>query len=196
MAHSRTGASAGTSMSSSCGGAGEGQAPLLRLIGPGLLDDLRVEHDHVGPLIVKGDDALADADHVGCHAYTAGLVVLQRLQQVGMGRSSGAAGSDFRARNASSVQISRIIGFLLACLGGSRAVLPDLRGELRRRPSRGPASEAERLPRALNICPTALYKDVRAEASRVSPNLETAPENGKETSTPRLCRYDRTVKYC
>lgn len=32
------------------------EAALLRLIGAGFLDDLRVEHDHVDTLIVKGDD--------------------------------------------------------------------------------------------------------------------------------------------
>ena len=49
-------------------GAGEGQAPLLRLIGAGPFHDLRIEHDHIAALVVEGDDALVHADHVGGHA--------------------------------------------------------------------------------------------------------------------------------
>ena len=54
--------------------AGEGQAALLGLIRPGLLNDDRIEHDHVFALVVEGNDAFVDADHVGCHAHTAILV--------------------------------------------------------------------------------------------------------------------------
>ena len=64
-------------------GTGEGETALLRLIGAGLFDDFRVKHDHVGALVVKGNDPFVHADHVGCHAHTAGLVVLQGFQQVG-----------------------------------------------------------------------------------------------------------------
>ena len=62
--------------------AGEGKTALLRLVRSGFLDDLRVEHDHVLALVVKGDDPLVNADHVGRHAHTAGLVSVQGIQQV------------------------------------------------------------------------------------------------------------------
>ena len=62
--------------------AGEGQAALLSLIRPGLLDDDGIEHDHVFALVVKGDDALVDADHIRRHAYTAILMGDQCIQQI------------------------------------------------------------------------------------------------------------------
>ena len=61
----------------------EGEAALLRVIGTGLLDNLRVKHDQIVPVVVKNDDPLVYADHVGRHTYTAGLVIGQRLQQIG-----------------------------------------------------------------------------------------------------------------
>ena len=63
-------------------GAGEGQAPLLRLIGAGPFHDLRIEHDHIAALVVEGDDALVHADHVGRHTYAAVPVDFQCLQQI------------------------------------------------------------------------------------------------------------------
>lgn len=63
-------------------GAGEGQTALLRLVGAGTLDDHGVEHHHVSPLVVKGDDVLVHADHVGCHAHAAAFVGSQGVQQV------------------------------------------------------------------------------------------------------------------
>ena len=62
--------------------AGEGEAALLGLIRPGLPDDDGIEHHHVRPLVVKGDNALANADHVGRHAHAAVLVGGQGVQQV------------------------------------------------------------------------------------------------------------------
>ena len=62
--------------------AGEGKTALLRLVRSGFLDDLRVEHDHVLALVVKGDDPLVNADHVGRHAHTAVLVGSQGVQQI------------------------------------------------------------------------------------------------------------------
>ena len=53
---------------------GEGQAALLGLICPGLLDDDGIEHDRVFALVVKGDDAFVDANHIRCHAHTAILM--------------------------------------------------------------------------------------------------------------------------
>ena len=61
---------------------GEGEAALLGLIRPGLPDDDGIEHHHVRPLVVKGDDALIHADHVGRHAHAAVLVGGQGVQQV------------------------------------------------------------------------------------------------------------------
>ena len=63
-------------------GSGEGETALLRLIRPGFPDNLRVEQDHVFALIVKYDDPLVDADHVGRHACTAVPVGGQGVQQV------------------------------------------------------------------------------------------------------------------
>ena len=63
-------------------GASEGETALLRLIWPGLFDNLRVEHDCVLALVVKDYDPLADADHIGCHAHTAVLVGSQGVQQI------------------------------------------------------------------------------------------------------------------
>ena len=51
--------------------AGEGEAALLGLIWPGLPDDDGIEHHHVRPLVVKGDNAFTNADHVGRHAHAA-----------------------------------------------------------------------------------------------------------------------------
>ena len=62
--------------------AGERQAPLLRLVGPGLLDNDGVEHDHICAVALKGDDPLADADHIGCHPHAALPVVSQCIQQI------------------------------------------------------------------------------------------------------------------
>ena len=62
--------------------AGEGEAALLGLIRPGLPDDDGIEHHHVRPLVVEGDDALTNADHVGRHAHAARLVGDQGVQQV------------------------------------------------------------------------------------------------------------------
>ena len=62
--------------------AGEGEAALLGLIRPGLPDDDGIEHHHVRPRVVKGDDALIHADHVGRHAHAARLVGDQSVQQV------------------------------------------------------------------------------------------------------------------
>ena len=60
----------------------QGQAALLRLIGLGLPDDDGIEHDQIGPVVVKGDDALIHADHICRHADAAVLVREQRVQQV------------------------------------------------------------------------------------------------------------------
>ena len=60
----------------------EGQTAFLRLVGPGLLDDFRVEHDHISAFIVKDDDALVHANHVGCHTYAAVLVGGEGVQQI------------------------------------------------------------------------------------------------------------------
>ena len=47
-----------------------------------MLHDNGVEHDLILPVIVKDDDALVDADHVGGHAYAALPVGGQRVQQI------------------------------------------------------------------------------------------------------------------
>ena len=62
--------------------AGEGETALLRLVGAGALDDDGVEHDVIFAVVVKDDDALADADHVGGHAHAAVPVGGQGVQQV------------------------------------------------------------------------------------------------------------------
>ena len=60
----------------------EGQTALLDRIRPGLPDDDGIEHDHIFALVVKGDDALVDADHIRRHAHAAIFVGGQRIQQV------------------------------------------------------------------------------------------------------------------
>ena len=64
------------------GAAQQGQAPFLRLILPCRLHDLRVQHQLIGSLVVKGDDAHAVADHVRRHAHAGVLVGCQGVQQV------------------------------------------------------------------------------------------------------------------
>ena len=61
-------------------GTGERQAALLRLVGTGSFDDLRMKHSHVGTLSVKDDDAFVHTDHVSCHAHASLLVSFQRFQ--------------------------------------------------------------------------------------------------------------------
>ena len=62
--------------------ASEGEAALLRLVRTGFFDDLRVEHHHVTALVVKDNDPLVDADHIGCHAHATVLVGGQSVQQI------------------------------------------------------------------------------------------------------------------
>lgn len=62
--------------------AGEGQAPFLGFIGIGLLDDDGIEHDHVLAIIVKGNDAFIDANHIRRHAYAAILMSNEGVQQI------------------------------------------------------------------------------------------------------------------
>ena len=61
---------------------GKGQASFLRPICAGLPDDAWVEHDHILALVIKSDDAFVYADHVRCHADTAGFVGNQRVQKI------------------------------------------------------------------------------------------------------------------
>lgn len=60
----------------------KGQTALLGLVGLGLLDNLGIEHHHILAVIIKGNDALVDPNHVGSHAHTAVLVGNQRFQQI------------------------------------------------------------------------------------------------------------------
>ena len=60
----------------------EGEAAFFRFIRGGLLHDDGVKHDQVFALIIKRDDALADADHVGCHANAAVFMGGQCVQQI------------------------------------------------------------------------------------------------------------------
>ena len=60
------------------GAAQQGQAAFFRLKRAGAVDDLGIEHNRVsrgrGAFVPEGDDALANADHVGGHANTTVLV--------------------------------------------------------------------------------------------------------------------------
>ena len=86
-----------------------GQAAFFRLIRSEFLQNLRVEHNLIGPLVVRGNDPLVYPDHVGRHAHAAVSVVSRRLQRIrGDGKSSGATDATFRVRNASFLQISQI----------------------------------------------------------------------------------------
>lgn len=62
--------------------AGQGKTTLLRLIGLGLPDDDGIEHDQIGPVVVKGNDAFVHADHIRRHTDAALLVCEQGVQQV------------------------------------------------------------------------------------------------------------------
>ena len=53
---------------------GPRKTAFFRFIFSGLLQNHRIEHDHVCSLIVKGDDPLTHTDHIGRHAH-AGLLV-------------------------------------------------------------------------------------------------------------------------
>ena len=66
----------------SLAGADERQAALLGLICARLLYNLGVEHDLKFALVVKGDDALAHADHVRRHAHAAVLVGDERVEKI------------------------------------------------------------------------------------------------------------------
>lgn len=60
----------------------QGQTSLLCTVGSLRLYDLGVEHYHVCPLVIKGNDTLEDADHIGRHAHTARGISGERIQQV------------------------------------------------------------------------------------------------------------------
>ncbi len=47
-----------------------------------MFENDRVEHERVRALVVKGDDALVDADHIRRHTDAAVLVGPQRIQQI------------------------------------------------------------------------------------------------------------------
>ena len=58
------------------------EAAFLRLIRPGLADDLRVIHHRIFTVVAERDDALRDADHIRRHADTGLTVRPQRVQQI------------------------------------------------------------------------------------------------------------------
>lgn len=58
------------------------QAALLGLVRARAADDLRVEHDARGTLVVEDDDALGRADHVGRHADALVGMRRERVEQV------------------------------------------------------------------------------------------------------------------
>ena len=68
------------------GAAEKRQTAFLGVVRAVLLDDLGIEHHGIGwssaALIEKGDDALAHADHIRRHAYTAFSVRHQCIKQV------------------------------------------------------------------------------------------------------------------
>ena len=61
---------------------GERQAAFLGLVGAGFFDNNGVEHQHIVTLVVEGDDALVDADHIRCHADAARPVETQCVEKV------------------------------------------------------------------------------------------------------------------
>lgn len=60
----------------------QGQTALLRIVGTGSFDDLGVKHNHICPLVIKGNDALAYADHIGRHTHAGSFIGCQRIQQI------------------------------------------------------------------------------------------------------------------
>lgn len=64
------------------GTAQQRKTALFRFIFPGAAEELRIQHDHIAPLTVEGDDPAGDADHVGGHAHAFFLMGSQGIQQV------------------------------------------------------------------------------------------------------------------
>ena len=58
----------------------KGQAALPGIVRTGGFEDLRVEHSHICPLIIKDDDPFLYADHIGCHTHTGIFVGSQGIQ--------------------------------------------------------------------------------------------------------------------
>ena len=64
-------------------GALQGETALLRLVGLRHLDDLWVVHNHVVIFAaLEGDDAFADADHIGGHAHAGAFAGYEGIQQI------------------------------------------------------------------------------------------------------------------
>ena len=62
--------------------AGERKTALLGVESAGALHYDGVQHDHIFAVVLKGDDALFNADHVRRHADAAVLVAYERVQKV------------------------------------------------------------------------------------------------------------------
>ena len=73
-----------------------------------------IEHDHVFTFIVKGDDALVDADHVARHAYAAIFGGGEDVQQIlGHAEIICCGRFSFLSKKVSPLHISKIISILL-----------------------------------------------------------------------------------
>ena len=86
------------------GTAQQRKTAFLRIVLAFRLDDLRIQHGHIGSFVVKYDDPLGHTDHVGCHAHTALLVGNQGIQQI-----LGNGQIFFGGRRGSSRQENRIV---------------------------------------------------------------------------------------
>ena len=60
----------------------KGQATLLGFVWPGHFDDFRIEHNHIGSCVIKGDDPPEHPNHIGSHTHTAFPVGGEGVQQV------------------------------------------------------------------------------------------------------------------
>ena len=64
------------------GTAKQGETSFLRIVRSGFFKDLRVEHGHVGALVIEHDDALVHADHIGGHADAALFVGGEGIEKI------------------------------------------------------------------------------------------------------------------
>ena len=54
----------------------------FRIVGARFFDNFRVKHNRICAVIIKGNDAFANADHIRRHADTAVFVGNERVQQI------------------------------------------------------------------------------------------------------------------
>ena len=64
------------------GSAQQGEAAFLGFVRPVGFEDLRIEHGGIAAAVLKYDDPLRHADHIGGHTHAAFLMVQQSIHQI------------------------------------------------------------------------------------------------------------------